>query len=343
MKTIPTVRIRNIGEQPLNPDGQFVLYWMIANRRTRWNYSLQCAAELAHELAKPLVVFEALRVGYRWASDRIHQFIIQGMADNRAALADQPVTYYPYLEPKPGDGRGLLAALAKDSCAVISDDFPCFFLPSMIDAARRHISVRFELIDSNGLFPMHATDRVFQRAFDLRRFLQKHLLPQLDDVPRKNPFARKNLPVLQRLPAELQKRWPAADVERLAERPEELKGWPIDHGVRVSFLRGGAQAAEQRLVHFLRDGLPKYHEARNEPTQDVSSGLSPYLHFGHISAHDIFDRVISQESWHPGMVAEKGRGSAQGWWGLPECVESFLDELITWRELGYNMCASGGL
>ncbi len=339
MSKTPHVRIRTLGDQPVRPTGDYVLYWMIANRRTTWNFSFQRAADLAHELGKPLVVFEALRVGYPWASDRLHQFIIQGMADNRAALADQPVLYYPYLEPQAGDGRGLLAALAQASCAVISDDFPCFFLPRMIESARRQIPVRLELVDSNGLFPMYATDRVFHRAFDLRRFFQKQLLPHLEAVPRKNPLARRPLPTLESLPAELHKRWPAADVERLAEHPEALSDLPIDHDVHVSFLRGGAQAAERRLVRFLREGLPKYHEARNEPTQEVSSGLSPYLHFGHISAHDIFNRVITRESWHPGMVAEKGKGSAQGWWGLPECVESFLDELITWRELGYNMCS----
>jgi deoxyribodipyrimidine photo-lyase len=28
-----------------------------------------------------------------------------------------------------------------------------------------------------------------------------------------------------------------------------------------------------------------------------------------------------------------------GWWGMSAGAESFLDELVTWRELGYNMCA----
>ncbi len=37
-------------------------------------------------------------------------------------------------------------------------------------------------------------------------------------------------------------------------------------------------------------------------------------------------------------MAEKANGSSEGWWGAREEVESFLDEVITWRELGYNMC-----
>ena len=38
-------------------------------------------------------------------------------------------------------------------------------------------------------------------------------------------------------------------------------------------------------------------------------------------------------------TAAKASGSREGWWGASDYVESFLDELITWRELGYNMCS----
>ena len=31
-------------------------------------------------------------------------------------------------------------------------------------------------------------------------------------------------------------------------------------------------------------------------------------------------------------------GRREGWWGSSENFESFMDELITWRELGYHTC-----
>jgi len=37
-------------------------------------------------------------------------------------------------------------------------------------------------------------------------------------------------------------------------------------------------------------------------------------------------------------VTTIANGSSSGWWGANAEVESFLDELITWRELGFNMC-----
>ena len=36
-------------------------------------------------------------------------------------------------------------------------------------------------------------------------------------------------------------------------------------------------------------------------------------------------------------MAPKATGSAKGWWGLTESAEAFLDQLVTWRELGFNM------
>jgi deoxyribodipyrimidine photo-lyase len=69
---------------------------------------------------------------------------------------------------------------------------------------------------------------------------------------------------------------------------------------------------------------------------DVTSGLSPYLHFGHISAHEIFRKVVQQEKWRPEKLSVRADGRRSGWWNMSANAESFLDELITWREVGYN-------
>jgi len=48
---------------------------------------------------------------------------------------------------------------------------------------------------------------------------------------------------------------------------------------------------------------------------------------------------MRREQWSPANLSQKASGSSSGWWGVSETAESFLDELITWREVGYNMCA----
>ncbi len=338
MSNVPALRIRPVNQAEVNENGEYVLYWMIAFRRTQYNFSLERAVEWAQQLGKPLVVLEALRCGYPWASDRLHRFVIQGMADNSAQFEKANVVYYPYLEPKQGAGKGLLKELASRACVVVSDDFPAFFLPRMIDAAVTQIPVRFELIDSNGLLPMRAADKVFARAFDFRRFLQKHLLPHLAEIPKAHPLSRIKLCPSKKLTQKITSLWPKADLSKILTAVDGLEAFPIDHSVSIATDHGGGKAANKSLQRFLGNKLSLYNSSRNQPEVDATSGLSPYLHFGHISAHHIFEDLTRLVEWTPGQVAAKATGSSSGWWGASSEVESFLDELITWRELGYNMC-----
>ncbi|MEO8498246.1 MAG: deoxyribodipyrimidine photolyase, partial [Planctomycetota bacterium] len=217
--------------------------------------------------------------------------------------------------------------------------FPCFFLPRMIAAAARQIPCRFELVDANGLLPMRAADKVFVRAFDFRRFLQKNLRAHFDEFPEPDSLQGIKLTNLPQLPAEITARWPATDVKKLAGDAAFLAGFPIDHRVAVTKTPGGSRAAQRAMHQFLDHRLAEYGTARNQPEHEVTSGLSPYLHFGHISAHEVFTETIVRAEWSPAKLAEKANGSSTGWWGASEEVESFLDQLITWREVGYNLCS----
>ena len=164
-------RIHDRNRKPVRADARYVLYWMVANRRRHHNASLERAAEWCTDLGKPLVVLEALRCGYPWASDRLHGFVLDGMRVNQRDFDVPGVRYYPFVEQELGQGRGLLERLARHAAVVITDDYPCFFLPRMISAAARRLPVRLEAVDSNGLWPMRATSRVFTVAHSFRRHL----------------------------------------------------------------------------------------------------------------------------------------------------------------------------
>jgi deoxyribodipyrimidine photo-lyase len=336
---VPEQRISARNGAPIDREGVFVLYWMIAYRRVTWNFSLQRAVEWAQLLNKPLVVLEALRCGYPWASDRLHAFILEGMADNAQRLAGRDVAYYPFLERQPDAGKGLLKALGDHACLVVTDDFPAFMLPHMVAAAAKQLPVRLEQVDSNGLLPLGATEQVFTSAYSFRRFLQKHLLEHLAVFPQADPLAGVHLPTLDSLPPDVTQRWPIIALRHPIAKPEFLAALPIDHSVGVVSTRGSTTAAEAALKNFLRRRLGTYHEDRNQPEEEATSGLSPYLHFGHIAAHQIFSTVMNDQGWSEGQVAPHASGSRSGWWGLGEGAEAFLDQLITWRELGFNMCA----
>jgi deoxyribodipyrimidine photo-lyase len=337
--TVPASRVRAANARAVDPAGSFVLYWMIAARRARHSFALDRAVERAAALRLPLVVLEPLRAGYRWASDRLHRFVIEGMADNARRFAGTPVLYHPYVEPAPGAGKGLVEALASRAAMVVTDDWPAFFLPRMVQAAAARSPVLVEQVDGNGLYPMRAAERVFTTAASFRRHLQKTLPDHLAARPRPDPLKGLDLPRLDALPKEIAARWPRASDALLAGDPAALAALPIDHTVPVVTTRGGAVAAEAALARFVDEGLDRYVDERNDPDSGAASGLSPYLHFGHLGAHDVFARLVKRTGWSTDKLAKKAHGSREGWWNASPAADAFLDELVTWRELGFNMCA----
>jgi deoxyribodipyrimidine photo-lyase len=336
---VPDLRVRALNDGHVVKTGDFVLYWMVANRRLSWNFSLQRAVQHAERLGKPLLILEALRCGYQWASDRIHRFVLQGMADNCATAAKTNSRYMAYVEPEHGAGTGLLELLAAKSCVVVTDDFPCFFLPRMMKAVASKLPVLLEAVDSNGLLPLRASDRVFTTAHSFRRFLQKELPKYMLDLPDPDPLSEAKIPRFDRLPRGTSNRWPEASGELLTATPQALSELPIDHNVRPAAFDGGTDAATNAVNVFVDARLSRYADDRNQLGHDASSGLSPYLHFGHVSAHEVFARIIQREQWSETHLASTTRGSREGWWGMTPEAEGFLDQLITWRELGYNMCS----
>lgn len=334
--TVGSDRIRRLTTADADREADYVLYWMTASRRLSRNHSLQRAVDWSMRLGRGLVILEALRCDYPWASHRLHRFVIDGMAGHQKALERAPgVRYYPYIEDRPGAGRGLLAELSRRAAVVVTDDYPTFFVPAMLDAAAPQIRVAFEAVDSNGLVPMRATEKAYPSAYTFRRYLQKVLPEHLAEGPEPDPLAR--LAALARpvVPEEVALGWPEADL--LASDGPDLDRLPLDASVGPVAARGGVVAAHAVLHRLVTKRLARYAEDGNKPEHEATSGLSPYLHFGHISAHEVITGIVGRENWNEGLEGRKADGKRTGWWGLDEPAEAFLDQIVTWRELGFNM------
>jgi deoxyribodipyrimidine photo-lyase len=341
--TVPSERIRLLSDAPLRGDRPFVVHWMTMNRRARYNPALERAGELARELGKPVLVLEPLRCDYSYASDRHHAFLLQGMADNARRLAGKAI-HYPWIERRPGEGKGLLADVARHACAVVADDHPGFFLPRMLAAAGRELGalgVRLEAVDASGVVPFRLAGRDFPTAYAYRRFLQGVLPLWLGRLPARDPLRGVPPPDDVALPDALRTRWPAAPLADL-EGPALgalLAGLPIDHGVGPGSRVGGATEGEARLRAFVRGRLRDYGEARADPDAEGTSGLSPWLHFGQVSSAEVVRAVLEHEGWTPERLGRSARGAREGFWGVSPSAEAFLDQLVTWRELGFVGCA----
>ncbi|MDJ0664156.1 MAG: deoxyribodipyrimidine photolyase [Acidimicrobiia bacterium] len=327
--SVPPLRVRALNGAGIGADGKFVLYWMTAYRRTHSNFALQRAADWARHLGLPLVVLSAVRLDYQWASDRLHAFILDSMGDVDRSLAPTKTVGFTYVETQSGGGKGLLAALADDAAVVVTDDAPVFFLPAMTRAAAGGVRVLMEGVDHNGILPLAATEQVFLRAFDLRRYLQRELPPHLLDTPEPDPLS--DLPPAPLgLLDEVKKRWSSPEPDRSL-----LPRLSIDHEVPAISTIGGQTEGQRVLDNFVAAALDRYEE-RNHPDARVTSGLSPYLHFGNVSPHAVFAAIARAEDWSPADLADTSSGARSGWWGMSAAAEGFLDQLITWRELGYR-------
>lgn len=341
--TVPTLRHRPANQADVDPSRGYVLYWMTGHRRTRFNFALQHAVGSANELNKPLVVLEALRCGYRWANRRHHEFILRGMIDTQRAAASSDATWLTYVEDDAGNGGGLLERLAQNACLVVGDDAPVFFLPRMMRAAADRLDVRFELVDSNGILPLRAADKVFARAYDFRRFLQRELGNHLVDMPSEDPLADLEMTaegndLVRSVVSADRYRDGFIDADELeSDLDDLLDRLPIDQAVRGGAVEGGQAEAGRMLERFVEERLDRYDDGRRELDRRSTTELSPHLHYGQISSHEILAAVADHEDWTPMDTSESKSGKRTGWWGMSEAAESFLDELVTWREVGYNM------
>jgi deoxyribodipyrimidine photo-lyase len=336
MSAVPHIRVFQVNDRPIRPEGQYVLYWMTSNRRLRDNFALDRAIEQCRKLDKPLLILEALRCGYQWASDRIHTFIVQGMADNAREAKKRGITLISYLEPTAGAGKGLLKTLAAEACAVVGDYFPCFMLPHMTQAASHQVDVAMELVDSNGVLPVSSGQKAFPTAYAFRRFLQHNLLAHLQAFPEPDPLKSSEGLEGAKVPQSVVAKWHFASEDELAKPAGLVSRLPIDHSIGAGALTGGPEAGLKALKVFLEKGLSIYNEQRNQPFSGATSNMSPYLHFGHVAAHTVFKCIAVREKWSSAKLSSKVDGKRVGWWGMSAASEAFLDQLITWRELGYN-------
>jgi len=345
---IPDTRLQVFGKT--KERGDCVVYWMISARRAFYNHGLEHAINLAKVRKLPLVVIEPLAIGHRWANDRIHTFVIQGMLANRKLFEESNVTYIPYVETKPNEAKGLLAKWMEYADALVIDEYPVYFPKKVIQSAVRIGKCEIHLVDSNGFMALNHTDKSFTTAYSLRRHLHKTITEHLAEFPSPKPLENaSNLDIIEYSIIEnifkasntpltpYEFLWRVCEPDKIGENA--LGVLSIDHKVHpVKHAKGGTIEGAKKWNDFLHDRLEMYGENRNQPELNGSSGLSPYLHFGHISIHQILTEIFSKYNWDVMNITPPNDGRRSGWWGLPKDVESFLDQIITWRDLGFIHC-----
>ena len=279
-----------------------VIYWMSRDQRAQDNWALLHAQDLARAKGTPLAVVFCLASSFLGATLRQYGFMLRGLEETARSLKQfnipfflltgDPVTEIPEFVERHKAG------------ALVTDFDPLRIKRAWKAGVARKLSIPFHEVDAHNIVPCWvASPKQEYGAYTLRPRLRSLLPDFLVPFPKliKHTHHWKG-----RVPVVNRQGW--------------IKNLSVDSSVpEVDWLHPGEHAAHQALREFMRRRLPVYAEARNDPKQRGQSDLSPYLHFGQLSAQRVALDVL--------------RFPAPG-----KAKEAFLEELITRRELSDNFC-----
>jgi deoxyribodipyrimidine photo-lyase len=228
--------------------------------------------------------------------------MLKGLQSLQRKLTERNIPFYLL----PGSPEEEIPKLIKDHGAriLITDFDPLRIKRQWKKALTDRIDAPFYEVDAHNIVPCWiASPKKEYGAYTLRPKIKAAVPEYLEDFPalRSHPIAWQG--------AVKKAGW--NDVRRTLQ---------VDRTVpEVDWIRPGEEAARDVLHDFIEKKLPLYNDRRNDPTEDGQSNLSPYLHFGQISAQRV--------------ALEVRRSKVQ-----PQSKESFLEELIVRRELSDNFC-----
>jgi len=301
-------RVRKLNLAETRKGGRYVLYWAQMNRRGEFNHALSFAVDTANQLDLPVLFYEGLTCSYPHANDRLHTFLIEGVPGTARRLRELGMGYVFHLRRRRSDPNDALYRLAADAAALVTDDYPVFVAREHNRSVPARLAIPYYSVDSTCIVPMSHFTKQEYAAYTIRPKIKKVLEACLQPVAPLSVKRRFSGP----LPA-LHTGVTEANIAELVASCE------IDHSVAPSTeFRGGRVAAERRLRYFLDHNLRRYAKLSREPSAHATSGLSPYLHFGHISSLEVALAVRQYAAEHK-LIADE-----------------FLEQLIVRRELALN-------
>ncbi|TVR27201.1 MAG: hypothetical protein EA390_14085, partial [Balneolaceae bacterium] len=336
MKSFNSNRVFKRNNNNPNSDGEFVLYWMQINRRFHYNFALEYAIGWANKLNKPLLILEAFSCDYPWATDRTHTFMMQGMKEHLDYANQQNLNYVSFVEREAGEYDRLLRKLASRASLLITDEYPVFIMRKRNEQYRDEFDIPYITVDSNGLIPLGLTDKDPYSAYLFRKIMQKNFVEAFTNPPKKDPL--NDLENQTRIEFSDQFFDGLPDAQKaLSDIPGFISGLNIDHTVKPIEWHGGRSAALGMLGQFIKNSLLEYDEKRNHPDEKKTSRLSAWLHFGKISEYEIVKNVLQHQpnGWDLDKITFN-KGSTGGFFNGDPNIDGFLDEVITWREVGFH-------
>jgi deoxyribodipyrimidine photo-lyase len=290
------IRIIKHGVQRKGP----VLFWMSRDQRVQDNWALTYAVELAQDADEHVIVVFTLANKFLGATWRQYDFMLKGLSKAENRLAQLNIPFIALM----GDPVSTLPPfIAEHQISSLVTDFdPLRIKRGWKKDVSDRISIPMYEVDAHNIVPCWiASDKEEYSAGTFRPKIHKMLYEFLDEFPPLVPFHASHNKV--------KNNWEVI-----------LSSLSVDRSVKpVSWMNPGEKAAQNLLEQFIATRLHGFAEHRNDPVLNQTSGISPYLHFGQLSAQRTALEVLKKYHHKPDS-------------------DAFLEELIVRRELADNFC-----
>jgi deoxyribodipyrimidine photo-lyase len=292
------IKLLRGGNKGLGP----VVYWMSRDQRISDNWALLYAQEVALKMDAHLAVVFCLVPGFLNATMRQYSFMMGGLKEVEKGLSMLNMPFF-LLQGQPENE--IPSFVTKWGISALITDFdPLRIKRQWKEALARALKIPFYEVDAHNIVPCWvASPKQEYGAYTIRPKINRLISDYLEDFPevKKHSVPWKS--------GQEKVNWDAIERSLSADSSVNVVGWR----------KPGEEAAQSALHGFVDEKLVGYDRDRNDPNKVGQSNLSPYLHFGHISAQRIALNVIK----------EKASGESR---------DAFLEELIVRRELSDNFC-----
>ncbi|MGL4403670.1 MAG: deoxyribodipyrimidine photo-lyase [Fusobacteriaceae bacterium] len=308
-------RVRNLNNKELDKEGDYVACWIQNSPRIKYNHTLEFSKNLSERTGKPLLLFFVLNPDYPEAKRRSYQFLLDGIYNFQKNLRNEKIELNIFL----GDPAEIAGEIGKFSVALVTDKGYLNFNRDLNLKITRENSSSFYEVESNLIVPVEtASDHEEYGAYTVRKKINSKVSGFIKN-PRDEFLDGSKIKCHNinygKFESLKEKLW---DIENKENRENFLQSISDDNFYPLC-IEGGETSGEKILDEFIEKKLDFYHLYSNSPFQNFHSGLSPFLHFGQISPHYIYNKVVNS-------------GKAE------EAIEGFLEELIVRRELAFNFC-----
>ncbi len=279
-----------------------VIYWMSRDQRVHQNWALLFAHKMALDHRTSFAVVFTLVPDFLNASLRQYDFMLKNLKQIVTELQDYNISFY-MLTGQPGHEMAKFCRFHKVSHIVTDFDPLRIKRKWKSELIREASDTSVYEVDTHNIVPCWiASQKEEYAAYTIRPKIKKHLKQYLTGFPileaqKENTFEY------------LEMDWDGI-----------YKNLSLDPSVYpVDTIHPGELQARKHLDLFVQSKLSDYVHRRNDPTCDIQSGLSPYLHFGHISSQYVASEILKR-------------------YGTDENTNAFLEELIVRKELSDNYC-----